>query len=136
LILPPEATSQKNYLQTLKSFPICVATTGLHRSNGWKLAEYVAFSKAILTEKLAFEVPGRFKPERNYLEFSSPDDCVHCALRLIEDRSLRLALMRNNAAYFQLYLRPDRLIQNALTAALQQLPEAEPFGEKERYQAY
>lgn len=136
LTLPPEATCQKHYLQTMKSFPICVATTGLHRSNGWKLAEYVAFSKAILTEKLAFEIPGQFKPECNYLEFSSPEDCVNCALRLIEDRSLRLALMRNNAAYYQLYLRPDRLIQNALAVALEQLPEAEPFCEQERYRAY
>jgi hypothetical protein len=136
LALPPEATSQKNYLQTLKSFPICVATTGLHRSNGWKLAEYIAFSKAILTEKLAFEVPGHFKAARNYLEFSSPEECVHGALKLIEDRNLRQALMHNNAAYYQLHLRPDRLIRNALTVALEHLPVAQPFCEKERYRVY
>jgi hypothetical protein len=127
LICPPDATSQENYLATLKSFPICVATAGLHRSNGWKLAEYVAFSKAIVTETLAFEVPGEFRPARNYVEFSSPERCVHAVQQLIDDQSLRQAIMHNNAGYYQSHLRPDRLIKNALTTALEDVPEGASF---------
>jgi hypothetical protein len=102
----------------LRSHPICVATTGLHGSIGWKLGEYVAFSKAIVSEKLVFGVPGDFAPEKHYIEFSSPEGCVEAAVRLVENRDLRARLMSNNAAYYRKYVRPDSLINNALTVAL------------------
>jgi hypothetical protein len=97
-----------------------VATTGLHGSTGWKLAEYVAFAKAIVSERLVYEVPGAFAPGRNYIEFTSPEECLNGAVRLIEDGALRQQLMQNNAAYYRDYLRPDALVRNALQTALEQ----------------
>ncbi len=115
----PGSVEQENYLHTLKSFPICVASTGLHGSTGWKLAEYVAFGKAIVSEPLLYDIPGDFRGGRNYLEFGSPEECVHAAIRLIEDPDLRRHIMHNNAAYYREYLRPDVLVRNALTRALE-----------------
>ena len=120
LVVPRGTTGQSQYLRTLRSFPICVATTGLHGSTGWKLAEYVAFSKAILSEKLVYEVPGTFTAEQNYIEFTSPEECLNGAVRLIENRALRQKLMQSNATYYREYLRPDALVRNALTTALEQ----------------
>ena len=120
LVVARDSTSQVQYLRTLRSFPICVATTGLHGSTGWKLAEYVAFSKAILSERLVYDVPGTFAPGRNYIEFTSPEECLNGAVRLIEDVALRQKLMQSNAAYYRDYLRPDALVRNALTTALEQ----------------
>jgi glycosyltransferase involved in cell wall biosynthesis len=118
LIAPSNLTAQGNYIATLRSHSICVATTGLHGSTGWKLAEYVAFSKAILTEPLVYSVPGDFAPGRNYVEFTTPDECVEAAVRLVEDRELRERLMLANAAYYLSDLRPDALVRNALAKAL------------------
>jgi hypothetical protein len=114
----PASAAQESYLRTLRSFPICVATTGLHGSTGWKFAEYVAFSKAILSEALVYDVPGDFAGGRNYLEFGSPEECVHAAIRLIEEPELRRQIMRNNAAYYRNHLRPDAMVKDALTRAL------------------
>jgi hypothetical protein len=119
LVVPPDSTAQKNYLRTLKSFPICVASTGLHGSTGWKLAEYVAFSKAILSERLVYDTPGEFTAGRNYIEFTSPEECLDGAVRLIEDAALRQQIMRNNETYYRTYLRPDALVKNALTTAME-----------------
>jgi hypothetical protein len=118
LVVAPESTSQESYLRTLRSFPICVASAGLHGSTGWKLAEYVAFSRAILSERLIYGTPGTFEPGRNYIEFTSPEECLNGAVRLIEDAALRQEIMRNNAAYYQTHVRPDALVRNALTSAL------------------
>jgi hypothetical protein len=118
LVVSPESTSQKGYLRTLKSFPICVASTGLHGSAGWKLAEYVAFAKAVLSEPLVYDLPGGFASGRNYIEFTSPEECVAGAVRLIEEPALRRQIMQNNAAYYRDYLQPDALVKNALTKAL------------------
>jgi len=118
LIAAAEATSQENYLRTLKSFPICVASTGLHGSTGWKLAEYVALSKAVLSERLVYDLPGRFARGQNFIEFTSPEECVSGAVRLIEEPALRRQIMQNNWAYYRDYLRPDVLVKNAITRAL------------------
>jgi len=86
---------------------------------GWKMAEYVAFSKAILSERLVYETPGSFAPGKNYIEFTSPEECLNGAVRLIEDVALRQQLMRSNAAYYRDYLRPDALVRNALKIAIE-----------------
>jgi hypothetical protein len=117
LIAPDKMTVQSSYLRLVRSFPICVATMGLHGSTGWKLAEYVAFAKAILSERPQYDVPGDFTENRNYLAFETPDECVNKAVQLIEDSELRSRLMTNNACYYQAFVRPDALVLNTLLTA-------------------
>jgi hypothetical protein len=118
LVSNARITDKKVYLRTRRSFPICVATTGLHGSNGWKLAEYVACAKAIASERLVYEVPGPFEADRNYLEFTSPERCVEQVSRLISDPALRHEMMTANALYYGAYQRPDAIVLNALMSAL------------------
>lgn len=107
-------TDKKNYLRMVRAHPVCVATTGLHGSTGWKFAEYVAGARAIVSEPLRYAVPGEFASERNYLEFASPADCVEQALRLVADSALRERMMEANARYYRIGLRPDALLLNSL----------------------
>jgi hypothetical protein len=126
LIDNPNCTKKGNYLRLLEQFPICVATTGLHGSIGWKLAEYVAFSKAILSEPLQYEIPGSFEANQNYLEFSTPEELVERARRLLGDRELRNSLMMNNAVYYHRFVRPDMLVFNALCIAMKRWMTGSP----------
>lgn len=119
LIDIPANAKKGNYLRRLEKFPICIATTGLHDSIGWKFAEYVAFSRAIVSEKLQYEIPGQFRPKQNYLEFSSPEDCVEQSMKLLTDHELRNQLMTNNSEYYQHYVKPDMLVFNALSIAIE-----------------
>ena len=111
-------TDKERYIRTLKSYSICVATTGLHGSIGWKFAEYIACSKAILSERLTYAVPGEFASGRNFLEFGSPAECVELAHRLIANREQRNEMMGVNADYYRAHLRPDVLLLNSLRTAL------------------
>jgi hypothetical protein len=119
-----DVTRKRNYIRLLKSFPICVATTGLHGSIGGKFAEYIALAKAVVSERLNFQVPGDLRPGRNYLEFTSPLQCAELAMRLIENRDERSRLMHNNALYYQAYLRPDALVLNTLLQVLSAAPRS------------
>lgn len=110
--------AKRSYLEILKDFPICVTTVGLNGSNGWKLGEYVAFSKAIVTEPLHFSVTGDFRKEVNYLEFTTPENLVETAAKLFEDVNLRSAMMLNNYRYYQAFVKPDPLILNSLATVL------------------
>ncbi len=115
VLLPDNSLSNKRkYLEMLKDFPICIATKGLNNSNGWKLGEYVAFSKAIVTEPLRFQVTGDFAKEKNYLEFTDSEELLNSVSRIFDDKNLRDSLMKNNHDYYRNFVRPDALILNTL----------------------
>jgi hypothetical protein len=118
-LLPSARHSDKRrYLDEVRGASICVATTGLHGSIGWKMAEYVAASKAIVTEPLLRTLPGSFSAGRNYLEFTSPEGFVQAVERLLRDRELRSAMMRANWAYYRSWVRPDALVLNTIRTVL------------------
>ena len=120
-LLPDESLSNKRkYFEILRDFPICVTTVGLNGSNGWKLGEYVAFSKAIVTEPLQFQVTGDFEKEKNYLEFNTAEELTASVTRLFENKNLRFSMMMSNYRYYQSFLRPDALILNTLAIVISQ----------------
>lgn len=119
----PVPMAQAAYLARLPSFPICVATTGLHGSIGWKMAEYVASARAIVTEPLNYCVPG-FEAGQHYLPFESVDQCVEAVGALFDDRARRAAMMAANQRFYRDRVRPDRLVWNALTVLTGGIPAA------------
>jgi len=119
-LLPHRKLSRKwNYMRILPYYPICVTTAGLFGSVGWKLSEYVACSKAIVSEKMFCRLPGNFTERGNYLSFDTPEQCVERVAELVDKAELRHTLMLNNYRYYHSYVRPDSLIMNALMISLQ-----------------
>ena len=115
-------SSKKNYISLLHQHPICIATTGLHGSIGWKMGEYVAFSKCIVSEKLNFTVPGNFAKDRNFFEFDTPELCLQKVMELVGDRFARRQMMEANWLYYTTHLRPERLVANTLILANEMSP--------------
>ena len=120
LVAPVAATNKKRYLELVKSHAICIATTGLHGSIGWKFSEYVAASRAILSEPLQYEAPGGFKKEQNYLEFANTDELIAGINALRRDRAALLRMMRENYHYYNNHLRPENLVLNTLLKVLEE----------------
>ncbi|MCQ6275279.1 glycosyltransferase family 1 protein [Bacillus sp. V3B] len=109
---------RNNYLRKVKKSSICIATMGLHESIGWKFGEYVAASKAIVTEELHYEVPGSFENGKNYLTFKTAEDCVEQIYQLLDD-DYRYEMKVNNYKYYHQYVRPDRLVLNSLLTIIE-----------------
>lgn len=118
LIADSGMTGKQRYIQLVKASQICIATTGLHLSTGWRLGEYVAASRAIVSERIHDDLPGDFAAGRNYLEFSTAEELVGAIRRLLCDRSLMNSIMWNNYCYYRAHVRPDSLVLNALLKAL------------------
>lgn len=114
LILLKDAAKKGSYINTLKGASICIATPGLEASVGFKMAEYICLSKAIVTTPVNCIVPGQFKEGEHYLEYETADQCLEQTRRLMNDAALRSRMMENNHRYYQEYLRPDRLIWNSI----------------------
>lgn len=116
----PRAGSKLAYLERVRRFTVCVATTGLHGSNGWKLAEYVGLARSIASEPLRYAVPGDFAPGHNYLPFRSPEECVEQVAKLMDSPETRLSQMHANWHYYNAWMRPDSLARYALSTLAQQ----------------
>ena len=111
--MPNKKTSKLNYVKTIKEHDICISTLGLHKSNGWKLGEYIAASRAIISEPL-FYTPQNFIKGENYLEASSTDALISNIYKLIDNSDYKYEMMLNNFKFYNQYLRPDILILNSL----------------------
>lgn len=114
LISPNTITNKEAFLYNIKRHNICIATTGLHDSIGWKFGEYVAASRAIISEPLSYELPGNFEPDKNYLKYTNEDELINHIISLIEDKEKLINIMTNNFHYYNNYLKPEILILNTL----------------------
>lgn len=114
LVVSKQFTERANYLKLLRVADVCIGTLGLHQSTGWKTAEYVASSKAIVNEELFYEVPGSFSNGINYLSFSDEQECCNNVERLLADPEYLFNMKVENNKYYKNWLRPDVLIQNTL----------------------
>lgn len=118
LVLPHNKTSQGAYLAEVRSAAVCIATTGLHGSIGWKFAEYVAAARAIVSEPLNYRVTGDFHPGVNFLEFTEVAGLLSAIDRLRTDAVQRDLMMAANHRYYHSYMRPDMLVLHTLQRSL------------------
>lgn len=114
LIMPAEYTERKRYLNLVHSCDICIGSMGLFESIGGKTGEYVAAAKAIVNERLHYDVTGDFREGTHYLSFETVEECLAAVQKLVEDPQRRLAMKQANAEYYRNYLRPDMLVKNTL----------------------
>lgn len=114
LILPNNLTNRQSFINLIREHNICISTLGLHESTGWKFAEYVAGSRAIITEPLKYDVPGNFLIQNNYLEFQNVDQLLIEIEKLIKNKELLQNMMINNYNYYNNFVKSDVLILNSL----------------------
>lgn len=114
LLVDKSVSLKRIYLNRMKNSDICVNTMGLHGSIGWKTAEYIASARAVVSEKFMYETTGDFEENKNYLSFSTPQQCVEKVDFLMKNSDVRMEMSRQNKKYYEEYLRPDSQVKRAL----------------------
>ena len=117
LVLPREKTERRAYLGLVHSADICIGTMGLYESIGWKTAEYIAASKAIVNERFRYQVTGDFSEGKNYLPFTDAQGCIQAVKALAADADAIYAMKCANHDYYLNYLKPEVLVENSLKQA-------------------
>jgi hypothetical protein len=124
-IVSTALTKKASFLKLIHQSDVCVATRGLFGSNGFKLGEYVAASRAVVSERLVYSVPDGFEEKRNYLAFDTPDQCVEQVMALVADPDRSYAMQVSNYSYYHRFVRPDRMVLNTLLEALHETGRSE-----------
>jgi len=115
LLCDSDACKKVGYFELLKQASIGISTEGLHHSNGWKLAEYIAFSKPIVAELPRHSIPHGFDVGSNFLGFSSVGELLKSVSILIENPSSADEMARANWSYYQNYLQPEVKLKRLLS---------------------
>lgn len=116
LIVAETYTDRSRYLRLMQRCDICIGSTGLWDSIGWKTGEYVAAARAVVNERFVYEVP-EFREGVNYLAYTTAEECVAQVDFLMCRPDAVQRMKEANAAYYRDWLRPDALVERALRQA-------------------
>ncbi|WP_445381945.1 hypothetical protein [Robiginitalea sp. IMCC43444] len=114
LMISAELSKKNVFMQSIKEHNICISTKGLFNSIGWKFAEYVAASRAIISEPLDYNLPGDFARQKNYLEFNTMEECLSRIESLLVNPKRIDEIMNNNFYYYNNWVSSDKLVLNTL----------------------
>lgn len=107
----------RNYLSNIRKSDICISTLGLFHANGWKFAEYFAASRAVITEKMQYDVIGDFAEGKHVLSFTDSDSLISHINYLTMNKQARLEMMTRNKKYYTKYIRPDKIVADLIRRA-------------------
>lgn len=110
---------KKAYMANLRKSHIGIATEGLEESIGFKFAEYISMSMAIVSNSLeSYSLPGSLSANKNYLSYETAEACVSECFKLMEDKNRYFEMCMNNMQYYNNFLSPDKLMLNCLMIAI------------------
>jgi hypothetical protein len=67
-----------------------------------------------VSEKLNYEVIGDFKKDKNYLEYTTVEECIVAVDKLYNNHDLIEIMECENKKYYKEYARPDKQIEHVL----------------------
>jgi len=112
-----QPTDKESYTALLDSCIIAVQTVGLYGSTGWKLGEYLAAGKCIVSEPINDLLPAQLEEDKHLLTFTTPEQCVTACHRLTEDKVLARQMSNNNSDYYLAEVEPAAQVYRCLVEA-------------------
>lgn len=103
-----------NYIKKTKRSEVVFNTPAVHNCHGWKLAEFLAMGKPIISKKLSHELPVNLMHNKN-IHFISDDKEIENAIRtILENQNYKQLLATNAKNYFLEYMTPEAVIISVL----------------------
>lgn len=91
----------------------------VHGCLGWKLGEFLALGKAIISMDLGRKMPGSFEPYEHFIPVDGSDgEIVEALDRLRRDTEFRRRLEERARAYYVDFLSPPSLARRIISAAV------------------
>lgn len=100
----------EKYVEKTKRSAFVFNTPAVGGCLGWKMAEYLAFGKAMISTPIVREMPFEFVAWRDYIPVTDERDIENAILILKKDTRLRTHLETNARNYFERYLEPSKVI--------------------------
>ncbi|WP_282786592.1 hypothetical protein [Flavobacterium croceum] len=119
LLASQKIFSLKEYTLKIKQSMVVFNTPAVLQCHGWKLGEFLAMGKAIISTKFYNEMPAPFINNEHYVELqtNTSEEIQKVLLGLKENPDKLIKLETNAFHYFQKYLTPVKVIQRIVEKA-------------------
>ncbi|WP_428231289.1 hypothetical protein [Flavobacterium sp.] len=101
----------KMYIKKIKNSAFVFNTPAVLSCHGWKLAEFLALGKAIITTTHYNKLPVDLVNERHLMYAENHSEINNIIERLITDISFKKKLESESRNYFETYLAPQKVIK-------------------------
>jgi glycosyltransferase involved in cell wall biosynthesis len=113
-----EMIKLENYIQNIKKSSFVFNTPAVLDCHGWKLAEYLALGKAIISTPISRVLPFNLKDNEDVLICNGSIESISDKIDLINsDSKFKERLERNAVKYFEEYLHPVQVIKKMIDKA-------------------
>jgi len=113
--IAPKRYPLSEWLAKIKRSVIAFNTPAVWRSHTWKLAEYLALGKAIISMPIERELPVPLVHGQDvHFVDGSPESCAEAIRMIAENRDYRTHLEQNAYRYYLTYLSPAKVIARLL----------------------
>jgi len=113
------STARRDYLDLVRSCRVVISTEGLADSIPAKLAEYIAATRCILTDRLKYELPYEIADGKNVFYFDTAEQAIAGAETLLADNELAQQMRDNNYNLYREFVSPAAAMFRCMTDALQ-----------------
>ena len=125
--IAPKRYPLSEWLEKIKWSVIAFNTPAVWASHTWKLAEYLALGKAIVSMPIQRELPVPLVHGRNIHYVDGSLDGFADAIRMIvNNRDYRMQLEQNARSYYLTYLSPGKVIERLLNHFTSTLAKSAP----------
>lgn len=99
------------YLRKVKKSMYVFNTPAVHNCHGWKLGEYLAMGKVIISTPIGNKLPVDLRNNEDVLIVNSSED-IEKAIIALKDSNFREKLSENSYTYFEKYVSPLAVIES------------------------
>lgn len=109
--------STAEYINKTKLSDIVFNTPAVHNCHGWKLPEFLAMGKPIISTKLSNELPINLSHGNNIHIAASKDEIQSSIKTILDDHKYKELLSKNAKDYFLKYMTPSVVINRVIGEA-------------------
>jgi hypothetical protein len=113
----PRQYRHGDYLRRLRRSAFAVNTPAVHDCLGWKLGEFLALGKAVISLPLTRVMPGTFEHGEQAHFIAATAQAAAAMRSLLDDAAYRLHLEQGARRYWEDYLAPGALVRRVLAHA-------------------
>lgn len=104
----------KLYIQKIKKSALVFNTPAVLNCHGWKLGEFLALGKAIISTSHYNELPKELKHDKHLIYANNQQEIEQAINRLIKDPKIKKRLEFQSRNYFNEFLAPVKVIQKLI----------------------
>lgn len=102
--------SMSEYMNCIEKSSFVFNTPSVCGCHGWKMAEYLAMGKAMISTHINNVMPGEFLAGEHYIE-ANTDEEIRNSVKLLKDNPQIISkLKKNSVQYFNDYLAPEAVV--------------------------